>query len=860
MVGIVIVSHSAKLAEGIVELASQMSGPDVQIRAAGGVDFDPNVLGTDPNKVLSAIEAVYSEDGVFVLMDLGSALLSAEMALEMLPAEHRPHVLLSAAPIVEGAVAAAACARIGGSLDEVVSEARGALDAKMEHLASSLFAPANAADAVQTAKEPAAEEPTHDLFTDALHLDSVELQITINNRLGLHARPVARFVQTAARFADTDVRVSNLTTGKGPANARSINALATLGVRRGHEILIRVTGAHANAALQAIQQLAADNFGDDNLSAADQTPEWQRTYAVSADSQEDIISSGIMLAALPVSAGIAIGPARLVRLFTPEIESRTVLDPEVEWKRFLTSVLATQQQISHSRQQALRSNHPKSAEIFDAHLLFLEDEALLEPTQRTITTHRVNAESAWMEAVREMAARYRQLDDDYLRVRAADVEDVGRQVLFHLMGTTPQAILLDQPGILIADDLAPSETSRLDPALVQAIALAAGGTTSHSAILARSLGIPAVAGLGHRILEVAEGTQLVLDGSTGQLWIDPSEEVLSHQRKRAASESAEKQAMLASSRHLATTLDGRRIEVAANIGGTADARAAIKAGAESAGLFRTEFLFLDRQTAPSEEEQYLVYHATAEAMQGHPMIVRTLDAGGDKPISYLNLSHEENPFLGYRAIRLCLDQPELFKTQLRAIVRVAVDFPLKIMFPMIATVQEWRRSQAFLTEVLGELWAKGLVVPGHIETGMMVEVPSAAVMAAQFAPEVDFFSIGTNDLTQYTLAAERGNPRLAYLNDALHPAVLTLIDRVVEAAHAHGKWVGICGELGGDPLAVPILVGLGVDELSMGAPAIPRAKQIIRGVDYASMRTKVRKLLTLESAEAVRKAAAALLG
>ena len=385
------------------------------------------------------------------------------------------------------------------------------------------------------------------------------------------------------------------------------------------------------------------------------------------------------------------------------------------------------------------------------------------------------------------------------------------------------------------------------------IATVAGGATSHSAILARSLGIPAVAGLGRSILEIEEGTPLVLDGSSGQLWITPDDGLIASYRSRSEREKREKQGMLAASVNPAHTLDGRHIEIAANVGGTADARAAVKAGAEAAGLFRTEMLFLDRHTAPSEEEQVLVYQATAEAMDKRTLIIRTLDAGGDKPIPYLNIGKEENPFLGYRAIRLCLDRPDLFKTQLRAIVRVAAHHPIKIMFPMIATISEYRQAVALLTEASNEVRARGIAVSERIETGIMVEVPSTAVMAAQFAAEVDFFSIGTNDLTQYTLAAERGNPRLANLADALHPAVLKLIHNVVEAAHAHGKWVGVCGEAGGDPAAVPILVGLGVDELSMSAPAIPRAKQIIRQLNYAELQLQVSSLLNLDSAEAVRK-------
>lgn len=842
MVGIVIVSHSAKLAEGVIELASQMSGPEVKLRAAGGVDFDPDMLGTDPMKVMAAIEEVYSDDGVLVLMDLGSAVLNAEMALEFLPEEQRSKIVLCEAPIVEGAVAAAVQAKLGSTLEQVAAEARNALGAKIANLGEAAgmeMPPENLADSSKS-------------FLQSLHLESAQLRLTVANPLGLHARPVARFVQVVGRFPETEVQVTNLTSGRGPANARSINALATLGVRQNHEILIELSGAQAQAALSEIQRLADDNFGDD----AQLHP--IRDSVVASASQLEISNGSPLIIGTPVSSGIAIGNAQLLRKTLPPVVMRTIADPESEWRRFGSALNKTRSQIQLSRTHALRNANPHTAEIFDAHLLFLEDETLLGPTRSAIIERWINAESAWQTIIQETGGHYRRLEDEYLRARVADIEDVGRQVLVNLMGIDPQPMFPNEPGILLTEDLSPSETIQLNPRIVLGIATVAGGATSHSAILARSLGIPAVVGLGRSILEVEEGTPLVLDGSSGQIWIAPGDGLIASYRSRSERETREKQGMLAASAHPAHTLDGRQVEIAANVGGTADARAAVKAGAEAAGLFRTEMLFLDRRSAPSEEEQMLVYQATAEAMDKRTVIVRTLDAGGDKPIPYLNISREENPFLGYRAIRLCLDRPDLFKTQLRAIVRVAANHPIKIMFPMIATISEYRQAVALLAEASNEVRARGIAVPERIETGIMVEVPSTAVMAAQFAAEVDFFSIGTNDLTQYTLAAERGNPRLANLADALHPAVLKLIHNVVEAAHAHGKWVGVCGEAGGDPAAVPILVGLGVDELSMSAPAIPRAKQIIRQLDYAQLQQQVLSLLDLDSAEAVRKRAGEL--
>jgi phosphocarrier protein FPr len=358
--------------------------------------------------------------------------------------------------------------------------------------------------------------------------------------------------------------------------------------------------------------------------------------------------------------------------------------------------------------------------------------------------------------------------------------------------------------------------------------------------------------VGPDLLSLAEGTPLLIDGSTGQVWPQPEASLAAEYSRRAVAEQAAKAAALAASAAPAVTRDGRRIEVAANIGSVADAQAAVAAGAEGAGLFRTEFLVLDRRAAPDEDEQYGIYRAVAAGLAGRPVIIRTLDAGGDKPLPYLDLGQEANPFLGWRAIRVCLDRPDFFKTQLRAIVRTAVEFPVRVMFPMIATLTEWRAARALLAEAQAEVAARAQAVPARIETGIMIEIPSAAVRAAQFAAEVDFFSIGTNDLTQYVMAAERGNPRVAALADAFHPAVLELIGKVAEAAHAHGKWAGVCGEMAGDPEAVPLLVGLGIDELSMSPPAIPRAKQIIREADYAALRAAAQRALAAESGAEVR--------
>jgi phosphocarrier protein FPr len=829
MVGIVIVSHSAALAQGVEELARGMAGPDVRLKAVGGLNLPGQPLGTDAQLVLEAIQEVYSPEGVLVLMDLGSALLSAEVAVEQLTPEQRRHVALCDAPLVEGAVAAAVQARIGSPLAHVLAEARNALAAKTAH--------------IESAAAPTSEPPVTATAADIVRL-------RVRNRLGLHARPAARFVQTAARF-NAEITVANLSAARGPVNAKSINAVATLGVQQSQEIQISASGPEAQAALAALCALAANNFGD-----TDEVP--AQSVQAPPVSPARIENSSKGLQGLAASPGVAVGLARRLGAVSalPAIPIYTVTDPSAEWKSFLTALEQTRTQIQATRDAVARRTNHDLADLFEAHLLFLDDEALREPVYKAIFDDKINAATAWDKTVARVADQYRHLETEYFRARASDVAEVGQQVLVNLLQKDEKrpAPQLSEPGILVADDLSSAETVGLDPKFVLGICTTFGSATSHSAILARMFGIPAVTGLGDRLRAVADGAALIVDGDNGQVWLWPDSDLESEYARRAEAARAEQAQAQAVSQAPAVTRDGRRVEVAANIGSVADARVAVASGAEGVGLLRTEFLFLDRQTAPDEDEQYAAYRAIAQALAGRPLIIRTLDIGGDKPVPYLNLGGEANPFLGWRAIRICLAQPELFKSQLRAILRTAAEFPVKIMYPMIATVGEWRAAQALLTEARGEARQQGHAVPDQIETGIMVEIPSAALQAEKFATEVDFFSIGTNDLTQYTLAAERGNANVAALADALQPAVLKLIAHTVKAAQAHQKWVGVCGELAGDPAAVPLLVGLGVDELSMNAPAIPRAKQIIRALDGAAMRARAQAALELDTVEAVRAA------
>jgi phosphocarrier protein FPr len=806
MIGLVIVSHSAKIAEGVADLARGMAGADLPVVAAGGLD-DPTILGTDALRVLSAIEGVYSGDGVLVLVDLGSAVLSAETALDFLSDEMRPRVLLCPAPLVEGAVAVAVAARAGQSLEQAAEAARNSLGGKQRQT---------------TANTRQAEGA------------NAAMVISVPNRLGLHARPAAKLVEIASRFR-AEIRLRDLDNGR-EASARSFNALMLLGAVGGHRLDVSASGADAEQALAAVQAFAAANFGD---------PQDDAPVIPAAQSSSPGPVKG-RLTGLAAAPGIAIGAAKHYRTALPEITAAPARDVQAETAALLIAIERATGNVEAQRAQAERQPTGSSAAgIFAAHLAFLRDPDVRGAAPGLIEQGQ-NAASAWKTATDRIMGQYRQADDAYLRGRAADVQALQAQVLAALLGQSAEAPRLAAPGILIARDLTPAEVGALDPALALGIACAEGSPTSHAAILARMLGIPAVVGLGAGILDLSEGAPLIVDGSAGLVFVEPNDDLRreSFQAQEAYRQSA--QAALQASAQPARTADGARIEVYANAAGANDAARAVGLGAEGVGVLRTEFIFMRRDSAPTGDEQYAAYRAVAAALDGRPLVIRTLDVGGDKPLPYLGQPREANPFLGLRGVRLSLAYPDLFHAQLSAIARLAGEFPVRAMFPMIATRDEFRAAKALLDAARAECDAP------PIPTGMMVEVPAAVEMAAAFARDVDFFSIGTNDLTQYVFAAERGNPQVAALSDALHPAILRMIGRVVDAGHAQGKPTAVCGEMASDPAAIPVLVGLGVAELSMSAAAIPQAKAAIRQVTTPDAEALARAALGLETAAQVR--------
>ncbi len=836
MVGLVIVSHSRALAKALVDLVRQVTATPIPMALAAGVGDRREEFGTDAVEIMEAIQSVYSPDGVLVLMDLGSAILSAETALELLPPEMANNVRFCPAPLVEGAIAAGVQVGLGSELDAICQEAKSSLLPKIDQLAGDEGGSPPQGIATQVEVQPAAEE----------------IVLTLKNLHGLHARPAARFVQTAASFK-AGIQVRNLTTGKGPVSAKSLNALATLGAVRDHQIVVSADGPDASQALQALRTLVESNFGE--RAEAEAPPPRPTAQAASP-------AKGTMQA-VPTSEGIALGPVYKYRPQPPPVPQERAEDPAREWDRLERALQASGEAIRKRRTQLAASLGEAELAIFDAHLLILQDPELQAQVRRLIFEEHQNAAAAWNDQARETAARYQALDDPYLQQRAADVLDVGNQVLFALANKAEmQSIVLPEPVILFANELTPTETSQLDMRRVLGLLTVQGGPTSHSAILARTLGIPAIAGVSLALEKLKDGTLLAMDGFSGAIWVEPPEQVQSEIKERREKWLEQRERLLKSSRGPTSTRDGHPVEIAANVGAVIDAEAAVRNGAEGIGLLRTEFLYLTRDKPPSEAEQVDSLRQIGQAMSAdgnaqRPVVVRTLDVGGDKELPYLPLPAEANPFLGVRAIRLSLRSPDLFLTQLRAILRAGEAFHFRVMFPMVANLDEVLEARRLLGEAHLALEAQGLAHRWPIEVGIMVEVPAAALLASVLAPQVDFFSIGTNDLTQYTLAAERGNPALSGMADALHPAVLRLVRDVVNAAHQHGKWVGVCGELAGDRLAVPILVGLGVDELSMNPGAIPYAKAILRAIDLPEAQALAAQALDAESARQARSLAEA---
>lgn len=544
-----------------------------------------------------------------------------------------------------------------------------------------------------------------------------------------------------------------------------------------------------------------------------------------------------ILTGIAASDGISIAPAYLLTEPDLSFDKQTISDVDTELARFEDVVNQATQEITQIRDKAKETLGEEEAQVFEAHLMFLADPEFIGQIKQVITTEQINAEAALNQVAEMFITMFASMEDNpYMQERAADIKDVSERMMALLLGVkVANPSTIDHEVIVVAHDLTPSDTAQLNKEYVKAFVTNIGGRTSHSAIMARSLEIPAIVGTQSITDKVHDGQIMIVDALEGLVIVDPSDEEITKYRKKAEEFENLKAEWATLLNAPSVTKDGHHVELAANIGTPKDVTGALENGAEGIGLYRTEFLYMDSLDFPTEEDQFEAYKTVLESMNGKPVVVRTMDIGGDKELPYLELPTEMNPFLGYRAIRISLDQKDMFKTQLRALLRASVYGNLRIMFPMIATLAEFREAKGFLESVKAELVEEGIEVSDSIQVGIMIEIPAAAVLADQFAKEVDFFSIGTNDLIQYTMAADRMNQQVSYLYQPYNPSILRLIKHVIDSAHAEGKWAGMCGEMAGDQIAVPLLLGLGLDEFSMSASSVLKTRSLMKKLDLPTL-------------------------
>ncbi len=663
--------------------------------------------------------------------------------------------------------------------------------------------------------------------------------LLIPNSAGWHARPAAVLANVAKKYT-SGIWVQR---GDAKANAKSLTALMNLDVRYNDKVNLVAQGPDAQEAITALTPLIQSGLGEESTPAP--APASRIVAEITRPAPVRRSDDPDLLLGVTASPGLAVGNVFQVRhqdLQVPE----TAADAQAEELKLDEAMDKARRQLEALQVQLHGQADANKAAIFAAHQEVLDDPEIRDTVHSAILKGK-SAAFAWQQTVNTQSERLAKIHNALLAARAADLRDVGQRVLQNLTGLGPRKIDAPANTILVAEDLTPSDTANLDRNKILGFCTTLGSATSHVAIIARSLDIPAVAGIEPRALEIPDGTPVILDGARGALRLNPSVEEMARMQARQQRLATKKKADLENAAKPATTTDGHQVEVVANIGGLADAKLAVSLGGEGVGLLRTEFLFLDRETAPSEDEQMQVYSDIARALgPGRPLVIRTLDVGGDKPLPYLPIAKEENPFLGERGVRVGLNRPEVLRTQLRAILRAAGAGKLLVMFPMVATLTEWRAAKAMLDQECASLGA------APIPAGIMIEIPAAAIMAEQFAREADFFSIGTNDLTQYTLAMDRGHPKLAPQVDGLNPSVLQLIAQAVKGAQQHGRWVGVCGGTASDPQAVPILLGLGVDEFSLSVPAIPAIKAQIRALSLADCQKLAQQALSLDTAADVR--------
>ncbi len=674
----------------------------------------------------------------------------------------------------------------------------------------------------------------------------IELDLTVLNHTGLHARPARELVNLAKKFS-SKIKIAH---GDRSGNAKSLISVLKLGVASGGAVRFQITGEDEAEAAEQLRQAVLSGLGEEVVAHDSQSESEPEQVSAPAEAPEVPVAKPaeftfpVDFNGVAASGGLALGPIFQLQVTTVSSDSSYQGAP-AETARLYQALADATEELNALSSKLTADGVTDAAKIFDVHADLIADDALLDQVKAAIASGK-RATKAWADSIEDYATELSQMPDPILSARSSDLRDVGRRVTGHLTGTSHQMELPTEPVVIVAEELFPSETAMLDPNNVLGIITASGGATDHAAILARALALPAIVSAGPEILKQANGTQVLFDGAAGTIALNPSDALQSQAKAAIEKQRARNAALREAAKQMAKTTDGHLVEIGSNAGSLEDVQRGTENGTDGIGLFRTEFLYLGRDSAPTEEEQGNIYRSILEELNGKPLIIRTLDIGGDKVVPYMDLPEEANPFLGVRGIRLSLSQPDLFRAQLRTILTLPDVSSVRIMFPMIATLEDWRKARAVVTELQNETGVT------DIKVGMMVEVPSAAVLADMFASEVDFFSIGTNDLTQYTLAMDRTNSVLTAQLDGLHPAVLRLIAKVAEAAKSAGKWAGVCGELGGDLDAVPILIGLGLNELSVAPPLVGQVKDRVRNLSYADCQQLAKKALQQTSAAAVR--------
>jgi dihydroxyacetone kinase phosphotransfer subunit len=839
MIGLLLVSHSRALAEAAVDLIRRTVGDSIPIAAAGGVGETHSEIGTDAIDIQNGIESVAQTDGVIVLMDMGSAILSTEMAKDLLGDSIK--VQLCSGPLVEGGIAAAVQIQAGSSVADVVAAAQGSLLPKQEQLGES--------PRVETAKPPVVADE--------------RFETVLQNLYGLHLRPVAGLIRSLGADAKA-VQIENVTSKRGPVVAASLVDIARLQGKKGDTIRFLLSGPNTARIRKVIETFLAQLKLEDASSVQ------------SIPAKEEPAS----LIPIAVSPGLALG-----RIFfddqldikIPETPPHSPEEIDAECQRLTEAIRTAQHNVGQRVAKFRSSLSPGDLAILEAQQLILSDEILLAKTQERIRSKPANAAAAWYQTLTEVAEDQAKSADHYLRQRANDFREAASAVVQQLIGQTDRFANLTEDGVLVCAELNPTLIDQIQSTRIMGVIELGGGSLSHGAILARSIGLPAIGNAAQSEPMLRSARTVAIDGSTGQMLIDPSAEVVQEWRQRQAAAQEMQERAVQLSQQPATSIDKVEFLIAANAGKRRDVELALRNGADGIGLFRSEFLFDAFRTLPSEEEQFVAYRDALEPILAEPqrnsakspeslgtnstvptqfpVVLRLLDIGGDKPLPFLSPGQESNPFLGVRGLRLLLRNPAFFESHLCAVLRLADLFSIKLLVPMVTSATEILRLKQQLETAHESLKGRNVTHRWPIEIGVMIETPAAAITFDQMIEHLDFASIGTNDLTQYVLSAERGNPQLEEFADSLHPAVLRLCQRVIELANQSRLPISICGEIASDPIAVPLLAGLGLRVLSVAPTAVPTIKATIRALSLTEMTAeKIAHLLRYQSAAEIRQA------